>query len=208
MNDPQPVGDVVSIEELRASWSDAWTPTVVEERPQSSPPPSVPARYAVDLDTLEQSKPVLQVRDWLDNYREGNGLLLVGPVGTGKSTLAGAIGRILGAPSHCSFWPVGAMIAAMKAEMDNPPDGYTVRAKIDRRAALILDDLGTELPTGWQTNVLTELVAQRYDQSLTLVATTNLTPRQLEDRLGERTVSRLHEMCELVQVTGADRRRL
>jgi len=54
---------------------------------------------------------------------------------------------------------------------------------------------------------LTELVAQRYDQSLTLVATTNLTPRQLEQRLGERTVSRLHEMCELVEVTGADRRR-
>ena len=205
MSDPQQLGDVVNLDDLRTGTSDSWTtaPPAVER----ATPPSVPSRYAVQLDQLDQSDAVAAVKRWIDTYEPSRGLLLAGPVGTGKSTLAGAVGLWLQAPYRCSFWPVGALMAAMKAEMDTPTDGYTVRQKIEKRPALVLDDLGTELPTGWQTNVLTELVAQRYDQSLTLVATTNLTPRQLEQRLGERTVSRLHEMCELVEVTGADRRR-
>ena len=132
---------------------------------------------------------------------------MLGQVGTGKSSIAGALGEWLGAPQRCSFWPVADMLSKMQDEFKQALDGYTVRQKIDRRDALVLDDLGTELPTAWQTKALTDVVAHRYDNGLTLIATTNLTPKMLGERLGERTVSRMHEMCELVEVTGADRRR-
>lgn len=204
MSEPQPLGDVISLDELRAR---NGPPGPQQEPPARTTPPSVPARYRADLTALEQTDPVKAARAWIDSYQPGRGLLLVGPVGTGKSTIAGALATLLQAPTRCSFWPVRALIAAIKAEMDTPREGYTVTQKITRRPALVLDDLGTELPTGWQLNTVAELIDDRYDNQLTLVATTNLTPRQLEERLGERTVSRLHEMCDLVKVTGTDRRR-
>jgi len=205
MSDPQQLGDVVNLDDLRTGTSDSWTtaPPAVER----ATPPSVPSRYAVQLDQLDQSDAVAAVKPV-------DGRLRAGPwaaarrTGRYRKVHLGRRGRTL-APSPVPLFVLAGRGADGRHESgDGHPHRRVHGPAEDRETpALVLDDLGTELPTGWQTNVLTELVAQRYDQSLTLVATTNLTPRQLEQRLGERTVSRLHEMCELVEVTGADRRR-
>jgi DNA replication protein DnaC len=203
MSDPQPLSNVVAM----------WKPGTSANRPgwdrpePAKGPPHVPVRYRHRLADLEQTRAVNDTLAWLGRYQPGCGLLLLGPVGAGKSTIAGALALHFGAPNHASYWPVADMIDAMKREMDDPPQGHSVRVKIDKRPVLVLDDLGTELDTAWQTKAVTDLIAHRYDQQLTLVATTNLTVRQLGDRFGERTLSRLHEMCELVTVGGNDRRR-
>lgn len=202
MSEPERI--VVSLDELRATRRPHSIPG---EPPKRRQPPSVPAKYCTPLSDLEQTAAVKAAQGWLDSYEVGKGLLLLGQVGTGKSSIAGALGVVLGAPQRCSFWPVADMLHKMQDEFKQSLDGYSVRQKIDRRDALVLDDLGTELPTAWQTKALTDVIAHRYDNGLTLIATTNLTPKMLGERLGERTVSRLHEMCDLVQVTGADRRR-
>ena len=202
MSEPERI--VVSLDELRATRRPHAVP---DEPPKRRQPPAVPAKYTTPLADLEQTAAVKAAQAWLDSYEVGKGLLLLGQVGTGKSSIAGALGVALGAPQRCSFWPVADMLAKIQDEFKQALDGYSVRQKIDRRDALVLDDLGTELPTAWRTKALTDVVAHRYDNGLTLIATTNLTPKMLGDRLGERTVSRLHEMCELVQVTGTDRRR-
>lgn len=202
MSEPERV--VVSLDELRQT----RRPQVVADEPtRHRPPPAVPAKYTTPLADLEQTEAVKAAQEWIDGYQVGKGLLLLGQVGTGKSSIAGALASTLGAPVHASFWPVADMLAKMQDEFGQPQDGYNVRQKIDRRDGLVLDDLGTELPTAWQTKALTDVIAHRYDNGLTLIATTNLTPKMLGERLGERTVSRLHEMCELVRVTGTDRRR-
>jgi DNA replication protein DnaC len=203
MSDPQPLASVVPM----------WKPGTAVDRPgweqpeRPKGPPHVPVRYRHTLDELDQTAPVRQVRDWLSRYEPGAGLMLTGPVGAGKSTIAGALALHFGAPYHASYWPVPDMIDAMRREMDDPPQGHPVRVKIDKRPVLVLDDIGTEMDTAWQTKAVTDLIAHRYDQQLTLIATTNLTVKQLGERFGERTLSRLHEMCELVTVGGNDRRR-
>lgn len=209
MSAPEPIGKLVNLDDARQANNTAAEPFAVEvpQRPaEQGQPPRVPPRYARTLEQLGSDATANAVRSWVADMPT-TGLLLVGPVGTGKSTAAGAVALHLGAPYRCSYWPVPDLISALKAEMGNPPQGYTVVEKIKRRNALVLDDIGTEHDTDWQRKVLTDLISHVYDQQQTLIATTNLAPAELERSLGERTASRLVEMCTLLPVTGADRRR-
>ena len=55
---------------------------------------------------------------------------------------------------------------------------------------------------------LYSIVNARYEAERAIVATTNLMPDELADRLGARTVSRLVEICgELLPLFGSDMRR-
>lgn len=208
MSEPEPIGEIVNLDDLRDRPTQADAERVEVQHPtgEAGLPPRVPPRYAIDLEELDQTPAVKAARQWIDDGSHG-GLLMVGPVGPGKSTLAGALALILGAPYRCSFWPVPDLVAAVKDEINHRGEGYGVAQKIKRRPVLVLDDIGTESDTDWQRKVLTDLIAYFYDQELTLIATTNLTSVDLEQALGERTASRLTEMCTLIPMTGRDRRR-
>src|SRR4029079_399844 len=60
---------------------------------------------------------------------------------------------------------------------------------------LHIDDLGAENRTEWVLEQLYALVNERYEAQRSLVVTTNLEERELEEQIGERVVSRLVEMC-------------
>ena len=82
---------------------------------------------------------------------------------------------------------------------------------------LILDDIGMNTEGnyfGAKTNVLAEIIYNRYDQfkhdsEMEIYATTNLTSKQLTEIIGERAFSRSVEMAEwnAGSITGNDRRR-
>jgi DNA replication protein DnaC len=82
---------------------------------------------------------------------------------------------------------------------------------IDRLAAvdlLHIDDLGAEHRTDWVLEQLYAIVNARYEAERAIVATTNLEPDALREALGDRTVSRLEEICgEPIPLHGPDRRR-
>ncbi len=82
---------------------------------------------------------------------------------------------------------------------------------MDRLSAvdlLHIDDLGAENRTDWVLEQLYSIVNARYEAERAIVATTNLMPDELSERLGPRTVSRLAEICgELIPLYGEDRRR-
>ena len=63
---------------------------------------------------------------------------------------------------------------------------------------LHIDDLGAENRTEWVTEQLYALVNERYEAQRSLIVTTNHDEAELEQEIGERVVSRLVEMCELV----------
>jgi DNA replication protein DnaC len=81
---------------------------------------------------------------------------------------------------------------------------------IDRLAEvdlLQLDDLGAERTSEWVLEQLYSIVNARYEAERAIVLTTNISDvDELRGQVGERTVSRLTEMCEQIPVFGTDHR--
>ena len=87
---------------------------------------------------------------------------------------------------------------------------------------LVLDELGAVRPTEWVWDTVSLILNTRYNDNRTTILTTNfadepaaaaarsLSPARatrdetLGDRIGERMRSRLHEMCRIVRMDGAD----
>ena len=71
---------------------------------------------------------------------------------------------------------------------------------------LHIDDLGAEKRSDWVLEQLYAIVDERYATNRSIMVTTNLEVGALEEQIGERTVSRLAEMCETLPLYGDDRR--
>lgn len=179
--------------------------------PQGTPLTSIPAAFQEDPPDWLQETPAFDeavewASDWLKDH-DRKGLLIVGPVGVGKTGIATWVARICGEPTFARYWAVRDLLASIKADFDS--DGDTLgRAK--RKPLLVLDDLGTERPTEFNRDRLAELIEFRFNAGLATVVTTNLHQRggegSLQAHLGPRAYSRLVESTTELIVTGVDRR--
>ena len=73
---------------------------------------------------------------------------------------------------------------------------------------LHIDDLGAEHRTDWVLEQLYTIINARYEDERATLVTSNLGPDELAAQIGERTVSRLEGMCELLPFHGSDARRV
>jgi DNA replication protein DnaC len=147
-----------------------------------------------------------------DGWREpiigrGPSLLLVGPTGTGKTYQAyAAVRALLTSGIRCTALATTA--ADLYASL-RPRFGVDSEDEFTRHATanvLLLDDLGAAKGSEWNEEVNYRLVNHRYERELATIFTTNLTPKQIPDALGDRVASRLFEMATTVVLKGADRR--
>ena len=139
---------------------------------------------------------------------QGRGLWFMGPVGTGKTTLAMLISKAaLAAGRSVAIYSLPRLLNEIR-------DTYRAERShielLDRLVAvdlLHIDDVGAERSNDWVLEELYSIVNGRYEEQRSIVITTNIDDR---DALGEqvtaRTVSRLIEMCEELPVLGRDRR--
>lgn len=155
-----------------------------------------------------------------DGYDLEKGLLLVGPIGCGKTSIL----KILQKNSFNPFRFISCRkIADEYAEFGHSAiANYSNRVNVSRREwfnhdniALCFDDLGTESEKknfGNQVNVMAEIILNRYDnlesKNKTMV-TTNLIADQLERTYGARATSRMREMFNVIEFPfdGPDRRK-
>ncbi len=72
---------------------------------------------------------------------------------------------------------------------------------------LILDDLGTEFLTQFTTSVLYNIINTRYINSRPTIISSNLTPRELEERYGQQLFSRFAGCFEWLVFLGGDIRK-
>ncbi len=141
------------------------------------------------------------------------GILLIGPPGRGKSHLTGTLGAKFSDHSEMSaaFTTMSGLLALLRRGYDEDVFDERLRMVSSQVHILILDDLGAEKATEWGEEKLYMILDTRLNfaaEPRPLFVTTNLTAKELSDRYHPRIVSRLHEMCHWIEVTGPDFRTL
>jgi DNA replication protein DnaC len=185
---------------------------------------TIPARYrGVSFDRppvsdmardLTTKGAVNDVRGFIDELDErldsGRGLWLFGDTGTGKTTLAMLISKAaLEARRSVAIYSLPKLLARIRRTYDAEPGGDSYLAFFERLTSvdlLHIDDLGAEKRSDWVLEQLYALINERYETERSVLITTNLPHDELEEQIGQRTVSRLSQMCDEVPLFGDDRR--
>lgn len=153
--------------------------------------------------------------------------LLHGPPGTGKTTLMNEACAMVSNPRGGSIsyrtrhmWLDRRVLWAQSGEFcrdvkneisigqrwSDFDDHYSASGISRIVPCMFIDDLGTEQETDYNTESISSLVDARYRVGLPTWFTTNLTIAEIGSRYGDRTLSRLAEMCEFITIGGEDRR--
>lgn len=181
-------------------WADDYHTAQLTDTWQRRCPPMF---WDATLETLDAE--VREVVDGWLSHRSGN-LVFFGPVGSGKSHAAAAVGRALHFAGHSTeFWPHIELLEAAKPGKD--PHHWSHVCQVPY---LIVDDIGTEAETEWAKTQTYRLANSRELYMRPVISTANLEPGPggaLEVLLGERTYSRLVRGAVAVRITGDDRRR-
>lgn len=138
----------------------------------------------------------------------GQSMLLLGPTGVGKTHQAYGAIRDLAVTGINATWRVTTaanLYAALRPR--HGVDSETEFRSYTRAQMLLIDDLGAAKPSEFTEDVNFRLINHRYENHLPTLFTSNVLPKELAARLGDRVASRLVEMCQQVVITGQDRRR-
>ena len=77
---------------------------------------------------------------------------------------------------------------------------------LNTRKMFILDDIGVEKVSEFVEEFMYMLVNEQYEKVYPIVITSNLSLSELAEKLGDRVVSRIKEMCQIIKLDGEDKR--
>ena len=126
-----------------------------------------------------------------ENVKQGKGLILSGPVGNMKTTLAMAIlrqyidmhqrGFAISMPSFLTMIDYNYKFNLRDNRID----------RIKRAKLLVLDALGAEYDHQWVQTQVDAIITERYNRKLATIITTNLSRDEIADRYQARIYDRL-----------------
>lgn len=138
---------------------------------------------------------------------QSKGLCLLGKVGVGKT----AVARVIAKAALFRWWDS----ARLARVYQNDPEHFMeiVAGDIYGIDPLVIDDVGRE-PTvndyGTRLEVMGEAISRRsavYDRTgIQTIITSNLDIEDIVQRYGERTMSRIEGMCNIIVFEGGDQR--
>ncbi len=179
----------------------------------------IPRRYqGVSFDrppvTQIESRVVDAVRRYVDTLPDqlarGQGIWFQGDIGTGKTTLAMLVSAEALRRGHSvAIYSLPRLLGLLRETFDEGSEA-SLGELLERLTAVELlhvDDVGAEKTSPWVLEQLYSIVNARYEDSRSIMLTTNLEPPDLRGQIGDRTVSRLVEMCgDPILMHGHDRR--
>ncbi len=190
----------------------------------------IPPRYKkCDLESFRTEndslvEAVRRARRFVDTFPVvDKGLFFVGRPGVGKTHLAVAILRavVAGKGARGLFYDTRELLRLIRSTYN--PLVHTAEMDVLRPVMdadlLVLDDLGAEKPSEWVDETLNLIVNTRYNERRATLFTSNFPlpdegakppaddafkTETLDERVGFRMWSRLHEMCDFVPLEGVD----
>jgi DNA replication protein DnaC len=162
---------------------------------------------------------------------DNTGLLLIGSIGVGKTHLAVGIIKelVISKGIPCLFYDYRELLKQIQNSYNDSVHAteLEVLRPVFETEVLVLDELGAVKPTEWVWDTVSLILNTRYNDNRTTIITTNYPDdpareangngssefaraqraarsETLGDRIGERMRSRLHEMCRIVKMEGAD----
>jgi DNA replication protein DnaC len=160
---------------------------------------------------------------------DNTGLLLIGSIGVGKTHLAVGIIKelVLSNGVPCLFYDYRELLKQIQNSYNESVKAteLEVLRPVFETEVLVLDELGAVKPTEWVWDTVSLILNTRYNDSRTTIITTNYPDDAARDsngasefaraqraarsetlgnRIGERMRSRLHEMCRIIKMEGAD----
>jgi DNA replication protein DnaC len=162
------------------------------------------------FDVTSETKPAYDACvAFCDGFSEDSkGIRLIGNYGCGKTHLTAAvIHRLAEKGIGGVFVVVPELLRAIRKGFNQPNDDSDKLVKLTEEAPLlVLDDLGAEKPSDWVREQLYVIINRRYENMLPTIITTNCTTKELIDKIGQRTVSRIVEMTTPYKITAEDYR--
>ena len=172
---------------------------------------------------------LLQARSFVKAYpleTNGNGLLLTGSIGVGKTHLAVGMLHALVTERGAKglFYDYRELLKQVQNSYNRSVEAteLEVLRPVFEAEVLVLDELGASKPTDWVWDTVAHILNARYNDRRTTIITTNyanlpplgagesngakaaMREETLGDRIGERMRSRLQEMCVVVEMQGQD----
>ena len=190
-------------ERKRAEWA--------REQRRIGFPDSDMQRWTFANDDLQNPRITQAMQKYVKNFPElrkkGQGLLLYGNVGTGKTYAAAEVANALIDKGYSALVTNFAKIANTVGGLYEGKQAYY--DSLNRFDLLVLDDLGAERKTEYMCEIVYNVIDSRYRAGLPMIITTNLTAEELkspQEITYKRIYDRVLEKCLPVAVEGVNRR--
>ena len=184
----------------------------------------IPPRYlnrdfrAYSFRNAAQERALRRSIQYVETFPEvDRGLLFVGPCGVGKTHLSVAILTELIQAKRVSsrFIDESELLRRLQHSYGpgSPQTSREILSPLRHVDLLVWDDLGTVRPTEWVTETIHMALNHRYTYNKHTILSTNRplgipgsAGESLVEKIGMPLVSRLMEMCEIVEIDGPDAR--
>lgn len=149
-----------------------------------------------------------EAKRFVQEFPREQGLMFVGSVGTGKTHLAASIVNELVNNMHSVVFGNSAdIIARMRKSFSGGDSDIDIIEKITSSDLVVIDDLGKEKESEYTSTIIYQIINRLYEDEKPIIITTNCTSEMLLERLGDKgesILSRLMEMCIIVNLNGED----
>lgn len=150
-----------------------------------------------------------KAREWMSKAATSRGsLLILGPVGTGKTQLACAIANVLKATMSVRIVEARHILRDFRKAWDaiDGRESEVWNRYIEPRV-LVLDDVGAGRASDNDKDRISELLCDRYADDKPTIVVSNLDQKVFKAEVGDRAYSRLRHDGTLIRLIGDDRRK-